>query len=193
MDELVQAFSVERIGKSGTKFDIEKAKWFNRQYLHAMPESELSRYLIEGLAIKGITVTEEAAARAAALVKDRTTFPSDFAEEAAMLFGKPTVYDEKTAASKWNDEAVAVLTAFREELLKLDTVEHEAAKHLLHTITDGLNIKIGKVMQAVRLSITGRSAGPDLMTIIEILGPKETAARIGSALDQLKKYLPATA
>ncbi|MES2389207.1 MAG: glutamate--tRNA ligase [Bacteroidota bacterium] len=193
MDELVKAFSVERIGKSGTKFDIEKARWFNKQYLHARPDAELAGYLKAGLEEIGISIGDDAALRAMTLVKDRTTYPKDFATEAAILFQKPDSYDEKVANSKWTDDAVAVIGTLADALENLPFVTAADAGHLFHETADKLQIKAGKAMQPLRLAITGKGAGPDLMTMIEILGPKETAARIRTAIHELKGFIPVKA
>lgn len=187
MDELIKTFSVERIGKSGTKFDIAKAKWFNQQYLLKKPDSELAQYLIADLGKQGLNISEAAGIRAANLVKERATFASDLAKEAGYLFQAPETYDQAVAAGKWTADVVNLLTHFHTELLKLETLTADEAKHLLHDGATTLGLKPGKVMQGVRLAITGRGAGPDLMTIIEILGLKETIARIERAFEKLGK------
>lgn len=189
MDELIQEFTAERIGKSGTKFDIAKARWFNQQYLHAKTSVQQAEYLLADLAKEGITTTNEYAAQVCALVQERTVFSGDFWKEGSFLFVAPTEFDATVAATKWSSDAAAVLTKFGAELAEYTSITADEAKHLLHEITDGLGIKIGKVMQAIRLAITGRAAGPDLMQVIAILGPAEVAQRCAYAIKTLATHL----
>src|SRR5690606_19574830 len=117
MEELVEAFSVERIGKSGTKFDINKAKWYNEQYLRAKSNEELVVYLLEDLEKEGLTVDKEKAMEIVNLVKERLTFPSDLWKEGRVLLQAPEQFDEAVVSKKWNQDAVKVLSAYKDQLL----------------------------------------------------------------------------
>jgi glutamyl-tRNA synthetase len=185
MDELIREFTVERIGKSGTKFDPPKARWFNQQYLHAQTPEQHAVYLQADLKANGIDVSDAYAAEVCTLVKDRTVFAGDFWKESEFIFSRPTAYDEAVATSKWSAEAVTVLNAFVEGLAGKESIQADDAKHLLHDAAESRGIKVGKVMQAIRLAITGRGAGPDLMHIIQLLGPTEVAARATQAVQML--------
>jgi glutamyl-tRNA synthetase len=186
MDELIKAFSVERIGKAGTKFDILKAQWFNQQYLRSKSDEELGGYLLESLEKENIACTKEKAAKIASVMKERATFPKDFWEQGKFLFYAPTTFDEAIVSKKWNDDAIKVITAYRDEISKVSVIEATAAKALLEQVTASLNIGTGKILQAVRLSITGAGAGPDLMMIMEIIGRDEVIKRIDFALQNIK-------
>ena len=188
MDELAEAFSIERIGKSGTRFDINKARWFNEQYLRAKPDAELAQYLLQALTEHNITCSEEKAIKIASVMKERVTFPQDFWREAAYFFIAPDTYDEKVAAKKWNTSAVAVFEDFRNQLTTVPDFTADNIKALLLQILEARGMKIGQVMQALRLALTGLEAGPDLMAIIEIIGPEETANRIDAAVQKLSTY-----
>lgn len=190
-DELVEAFTVERIGKSGTKFDINKAKWFNQQYLRQKPDAELAKHLLEDVQKNGLSCSAETAEKIVGLVKERAVFYKDLWTEAEFIFVRPTAYDESVAASKWNTDAVKVLTDYQAAVAAAAPLTHDSAKALLNEILEKHGLKIGKVMQAVRLAVTGRGAGPDLMHIMEILGNQETAERIGHALQTLNKFVVA--
>jgi glutamyl-tRNA synthetase len=184
-EELIEAFSIERIGKSGTKFDINKANWYNQQYLKEKPDSELANYLLDSLKKEGIDTDQKKAEKICSIMKERATFPQDFWKEGEFFFKSPQSYDEQVVNSKWNDDAVKVLSDYKEALISTATVDAEAAKAKLNEALEKNNIKIGKVMQAVRLAITGVGAGPDLMSIIEIIGKDETIQRIENALQRL--------
>jgi glutamyl-tRNA synthetase len=188
LDELAEAFSIERIGKSGTRFDINKAKWFNEQYLRAKPDAELAQYLLQALAEHNISCSEEKAIKIASVMKERVTFPQDFWREAAYFFVAPQQYNEQVAAKKWNAAAVGVFEDFKAQLTTLPEFSADQIKALLLQILEQRGMKIGQVMQALRLALTGLEAGPDLMAIIEIIGREETGKRIDAAIAKLATY-----
>jgi glutamyl-tRNA synthetase len=103
------------------------------------------------------------------------------------FFIAPTSYDEQVIAKKWNADAVNVLTAYSQEINKLGDLTADLAKSTLETVTANLGIGTGKILQALRVSITGGASGPDLMMTMEILGSKEVVSRIEYALNTLKK------
>ncbi|MFN6946235.1 MAG: glutamate--tRNA ligase [Cytophagaceae bacterium] len=182
MDELVEAFTIERIGKSGTKFDINKAKWFNQQYLKAKPDSALSGYLKEELDKNKISYSEKNVELVCNLLKDRVTFPGDLWQDGQYFFKAPESYDEQVVNSKWTNEAVQIITEFKNSVANKEKIMADEAKEILTGILEKNNQKIGKVLPALRLAITGFGSGPDLMMIIEVLGTNEVVARIGKAL-----------
>jgi len=186
MDELIHSFSVERIGKAGAKFDIHKAQWFNQQYLRAKPNDILAEYLLESLSREKITCPKEKAEKVVSVMRERVTFPKDFWEQGKFLFFAPSTFDESVASKKWNDDAVKVLSGFRDEVSKLTSFNAEVAKSTLERVTENMGIATGKILQALRLSVTGAGVGPDLMMIMEIIGKEEVTRRIDFALNTLK-------
>ena len=186
MEELIKAFSVERIGKAGAKFDIHKAQWFNQQYLRAKPDALLAEYLLASLKQENIPCSREKAVKIVAVMKERATFPKDFWDQGKFLFSAPTSFDESVAGKKWNDDAVQVLTVYKEAVSNLTSFDAPIAKSTLEKVTADLGIATGKILQALRLSITGAGAGLDLMMIMEIIGKDEVIKRINYALHNLK-------
>jgi glutamyl-tRNA synthetase len=186
MTELIEAFSVERIGKSGTKFDIAKAKWFNEQYLKAKSNTELAHYVITNAAEEEITILQDTAEALVGLMKERVTFPVEIWQGSRFVVVAPTEFDQDIASKKWNADAVTVLSAYAESLEGFTgEYDTEKAKSMLGETADTKEIKLGKVMQAVRLAVTGVGAGPDMMEIFAILGAEEVAKRIRFALATL--------
>ena len=185
LEELIETFSIERIGKAGTKFDIDKAKWFNQQYLRKRSDEELGQMLYDQLKQKGVETTPEKALRVAVEIKERAIFPADLWTEGAVFFIRPVAYDQKVAEKKWNQEAIAIISQYKEALALAETVDAESAKNILNEVLEKNNVKIGRVMQAVRLALTGQGSGPDLMNIMEIIGKEETVARLDQALQKL--------
>ncbi|MBT1700392.1 glutamate--tRNA ligase [Fulvivirgaceae bacterium PWU4] len=186
VEELTQAFSIERIGKAGAKFDIHKAQWFNQQYLRAKSDEELAEFLLQSLQKENISCSKEKAVKIAAVMKERVTFPQDFWEQGKYFFHAPAEYDQGVVAKKWNEEAVKVLLAFKDEVSTLSTVDAATAKASLEKVTAALNIGTGKILQALRVSLTGAGGGPDLMMIMEIIGKQEIVQRIEGAVKTLK-------
>jgi glutamyl-tRNA synthetase len=186
IDELINSFSIVRIGKAGARFDIQKAQWYNQHYLRAKSDHELSKYLLESLKNHNVPCSEETAVKIVAMMKERVTFPQDFWEQGKFLFFPPEFYDQGVVAKKWNDEAIKVITAFRDAIQNLATFDAVTAKETLEQVTAALGIGTGKILQALRLSVTGAGGGPDLMMIMEILGKNEVVKRIDHALQTLK-------
>jgi glutamyl-tRNA synthetase len=188
MDELIEAFTVERIGKSGTKFDINKAKWYNQQYMRQLPDATLTNILKEEADKHHAKYDVEKLPLIAQLLKERLTFAKDYWIEGQFFFESPKTFDEKVASAKWNAEAVTVISAYKEALAGYTgTFNAENVKQVLHEVLEKADIKIGKIMQALRLALTGVGAGPDLMQLIEIVGKEEVIKRMEFALVTLSE------
>ncbi len=188
INELIEAFSIDRVGKSGTKFDIGKARWFNQQYLKNKPIEELAKYLLKDLQKQNITCTAKRTQQICSLMKERVVFAKDLAKESKFFFVRPDRYDEKVARKKWKKQVVAVFEQYQSALNSLSSFNAKIAKSTLKQILDEQGIKIGQVMQALRVAVTGIDSGPDLMQIINILGTQEVADRIAIAVKKLAPY-----
>jgi len=187
MEELVQAFSIERIGKAGARFDIQKAQWFNQQYLKAKTDEELSAYLLDSLTKQTIACSKDKAMKICAVMKERVTFTQDFWLQGKFFFEAPSAFDAQVISKKWNDEAIKVLTAYSKAVANVNYLTADLAKSTLESVTASLGIVTGKILQALRVSITGGASGPDLMMTMEILGKDEVVKRIDHALNTIKK------
>ncbi|MCU0467511.1 MAG: glutamate--tRNA ligase [Arcicella sp.] len=178
MDELFEAFSLERINKSGAKFDINKAKWYNQQYLKLQSDEELAKQYLPDF-------ESDKAQKIVHLFKERVTFPQEITKEATALLTAPITYDEAVVSSKWNNDAKNGILAFKNVLEKIENFVADDIKHTLHEELEKLGIKMGKVMQMLRVALTGVGAGPDLMLSMEIMGKKEVEERLEKAINQL--------
>jgi glutamyl-tRNA synthetase len=186
MDELIEAFSIERVSKSPARFDQNKVRWYNEQYLRTKPDRELAQYLLDALRQQGLEdVPTDKAEQIAALVKERATFPADLAREAQLFFHRPANYDEQVISKKWNAQVADALAQFAQELPAAADTTPDGIKALLTQVLERQGIKIGQVLQALRVAVTGAAAGPDLMAIMSILGTSETAERILAAVATL--------
>lgn len=183
LDELINLFSLEKINKAGARFDIEKAKWFNQQYLKLRSDQEIAEELKELLPS---AASDEKLNRVAASLKERVTFVQEMADAGAFYFSVPQDYDAKTVKKKWNDLAIEKLQGFASELLQYEEVSTEEAKEVFSGFLAKDETPFGKVMPALRLALTGQGGGPDLMEIISILGPQEVSERIQLAIEKIK-------
>jgi glutamyl-tRNA synthetase len=186
LSELTEAFSFERVQKAGARFDIQKARWYNQQYIKALPEEALIEAIGASFRTEGRTISDSQLRLVATLFRDRVYFLHEIMEASAFLFTRPTTFDEELLAKKWNDEAQRAVAAFRQALLEStdDLFEAEAVKSLLTSTLESQGIKPGKVMQALRLVLTGVGAGPDLMLSMELMGKAEVLGRLQDALDR---------
>ncbi|MFM7430716.1 MAG: glutamate--tRNA ligase [Flammeovirgaceae bacterium] len=189
MEQLTETFTLERIGKAGAKFDIQKAQWFNQQYLRSQSNAELAKQLLNSLKKENISCSEQRAEKVCQAMRERITYPQDIFAHGRFFFTAPIHFDETVISKKWNEEAVKVLSAYRDEVKKIEAPSAEIAKTTLDSVAGNLGIGTGKVLQALRVALTGQGSGPDLMLTIEILGSEETVSRLDYALQniQLKK------
>jgi len=177
LDELVNAFSLERINKAGAKFDVNKAKWFNEQYLKQYSATELaSVYLPQ--------IESNQAESYVHLFLDRITFPQELSQKVADFLAFPSEYEEAVLANKWNLEAQKGLYAIQTCVDGISDWHAESIKHAIHETLETEGIKMGKVMQMLRVALSGNGAGPDLMISMELWGKKQVSERLSAALLQ---------
>ncbi|MHA8065548.1 glutamate--tRNA ligase [Aquirufa sp. ROCK2-A2] len=181
LEELVQAFSLERINKAGAKFDVKKAQWFNEQYLKKSDIHQLASDFLPGLE-KG---------QAEAFVKlfiDRITYPKDLQVLVDDFNSFPGDYDEAVIANKWNVEAQQGLELILQNLPSChDNWKAEQIKECIHHTLEAAGIKMGKVMQILRVALSGKGAGPDLMISMELWGKESVFERLSLAMEKFPK------
>ena len=182
MDELIEAFSLERIVKAGSRFDPEKAKWFNHQYLVRKSGDELAAWFTIELDKRGINADRAFVGKALELVKERASLLTDLWEKAWFFFLPPAAYDEKVVQKVWKGDSVSLL---RDLVALLESVEPFTAGHLepeLKTLAKTHGIGLGNLMNPLRLALVGSNIGPGLTDLMEVLGKKEVLRRIDHAL-----------
>jgi len=178
MDALIDSFDIGRIVKSGARFDIEKAQWYNQQYLRQKPDEDLQQILLDALAQQQIPADQPKVAACVQLVKERITFPQDLWEESKTLFQAPLEYPVDLVNKRWNSE----VESFLQEFIKTAAGTSHRKEDYHDLITQMLQNRewgFGKVMPLLRAALTGQAKGPDLMQIMEILGPQELTAHHG--------------
>lgn len=185
LDELAEIFTLERVGKSGSKFDPEKTKWFNHQYFINKSDSELAILFKQDLDAKGVNYTNIDVERVCGLVKERAQFISDLWEQASFFFETPSEYDEKTAKKNWKEDSADLMKELRAILACIDDFTSANTETLVKEWITAKEIGFGKVMNPFRLAIVGAGKGPHMFDIIEIIGKEETLIRLDLAIAAL--------
>ena len=185
LETLIDTFSLERVNKSGAKFDFEKAKWFNHKYIQEKSSEELVLIFQPILAQRNISVKEQCLAQVIDLVKDRINLTADFWEQASFFFVCPDSYDENVIKKRWKEDTAKHLTAISQIIDAVSPFDKQVAhdKTIDYITTNELNM--GQIMNCLRLSIVGAGKGPDLFEIINLIGQEETSARIKKAIDKI--------
>jgi glutamyl-tRNA synthetase len=180
LEELVQKFDLNRIHKAGAKFDPEKNKWFNHQYLQMQSDKALAIIFSTDLEKRGVETSLDLE-RIVGLVKERANFVNEFWDLADYFFVAPTTYDEK-AAKNWKEETPGLMQQVISELNKMEDFTSANIENSLKNWMTINEIGMGKVMQPLRLSLVGALKGPHLYDIIEIIGKEEAVKRIEKAI-----------
>ena len=187
MARLIERFSLERIGNSGTKFDLDKLNWFNQLYLREKKQaSELLPLVQQELSLRDLSVPDEAfLTQAIALMQERVTVLSDFVTEATYFFQAPAQYDEKMAKKRWKADAGALMLALAEDFQALDSWEATTLEAATNAFVEAKEVGKGKVMAPLRLALTGVAGGPGVYDIAALLGREESVTRLKRAAEVL--------
>jgi len=184
LEELVESFDLNRVHKSGAKFDPEKNKWFNHQYLIKQNDADLAKSFSPILVEKGVDVSKYDVTRIVSLIKERAHFVSEFWDLTDFFFQAPTSYDEK-ASKNWKEETPALMQELISTLEYIDGFDSANIEAIVKDWLTKNEIGMGKVMQPFRLSLVGALKGPHLFDIVEIIGKEETISRIQKAIATL--------
>lgn len=178
MEEMVDQFSLERIGKAGARFDISKAKWLNHEHIMLMPEEDLANKVSNGLRQIAIESEPEKLRSICSLLRERASFVQEIVYEAVIFFKPPQGYDPALVSSKVTTEGFSFLEKFLENSETLEDFSEQGIKTLLHEVAESMGVKPTKVMPGLRLAITGAASGPDLVKMLSLIGKAEVQARL---------------
>lgn len=192
LEELTRLFDLDRVHKGGAKFDPDKTRWFNQQYLRLRPDAELGTQLQEKLAARGITTTLERATAAAALLKERATFVDDMLEGLYLFTSGSPLADNAAATGelkkRWRPEAAPALEAFIERLAGLEAFDPATLEEAFNAVLQAQELKIGQVMPLYRLFVAGRMQGPGMFDVSALLGREEVIARLKAGLEHCRAW-----
>lgn len=185
LDELINLFSLDRVVKSGAKFNLEKAKWFNQEYLRKKDISELVKEFKEILTNKGISKEYEYVYRVVELIKERASFVKEFWDLSNYFFEAPIQYDQKVVDKFWKDDIPNNITKIYNELEICNDFSVSNIERLISETIKENNWKMGPMMNSLRLILVGESKGPSIADIISIIGKEETIKRLKRGLEAI--------
>ncbi len=178
MDELIEAFSIERVGKSGSRFDPEKARWFNHQYLQKKTNSQLAAEFSEFLKTKSIVEDIVRLESLIGIVKERVSFVREFWDQTDFFFIAPESYDTDAVKKRWKADTGSQMIGLRALMAGMNTVAAAPVEEAVKSWIEAGGYNTGIIMNALRLLLVGASRGPGIFEIIEWIGKEETLRRI---------------
>lgn len=187
MDDLVNSFTIERVGKSGSRFDPEKAKWFNHQYLQKKSDNQIAMDFREILRTHGHHVDVKDIEELVGLVKERVSFVKEIWDQTDFFFKAPVTYDPEAVKKRWKDDSARLLLELRSELEKIPALNSEITEPAIKTWIESKGYNMGAVMNAFRLVIVGSLRGPHMFDIISWIGKEETLRRIDKGISSIGK------
>jgi len=185
LDELIQSFELDKVGKAGSKFDPDKAKWFNHQHMMQKTDEELARLFMPVLKEKGIEASQEYVARVCSLVKERVYLIHEMWDQSYFFFQPPREYDAKMVKKKWKGNTPELLNALQERLAAMENFEAGPIKQTVKELTAEKEVGMGQVMLPFRITLVGTGMGPDVAEIAEMIGRNETLQRMEKAIEKI--------
>ncbi len=182
LDELVDAFSLEKIVKNGAKFDIEKAKWFNQQYLIHTADQEIAEMIVPQVKEAGYAVDIVLLSRICGQMKERVHKADEILPSARFFFENPSKYDNDTIVKKYKSENGQQILKIGAALRNLNSSDVVSVEQTIKGFIADHSLKMGEIMPIIRIAVSGTMQGPDLMQTISILGTAESASRIDRAI-----------
>ena len=183
LQELIDAFSIEKISKAGAKFSLDKAKWFNHEYIQMKSADELYPYFEKILEKKHISCNADYVKNVIDLIKDRLNFINDFWEQACYFFEAPTEYDPQALKKRWKEGTGAHLKVIDDMLMSFQPFDRQKAQDTVMQYIQDNGLNMGQILNSVRIALVGTARGPELFTMIELMGTEETHRRIQRAIE----------
>lgn len=185
LDELVQKFSMERVHKGGAKFDYEKAKWYNHEWIKKMDAADLLPYIKDILLKENISADDDKLQQVIALVKDRCTLLTDFLQQSSFFFKLPAEINTGAIQPKWTEQKTAFFTEWINNISVINAWEKTAIEESFQKQVAAAGIKSGEVLLPLRIMLVGDKFGPGVFDIALVLGQQDTIQRINYTLSLL--------
>jgi glutamyl-tRNA synthetase len=187
LPELVREFSLERVGKSGAVFDVEKLRWMNTQHLRRKSDSELLALVRPYFDAAGYAgVPDSYLLAVCRLLKERVETPQEFVSSSPYFFNDPQDYDEVSRKKNWRVDTPEQMRQVRAGLAALPDFTHDSIEAVVRTVAERNQIGAGKIIHPLRLAVTGRSQGPGLFELMGVVGRDTCLRRIDRAVDRLQ-------
>jgi len=185
IEELIEKFSLQNVHKGGAKFNYEKAKWFNHEWIKKLPVEQWKMTVKQDFEERGVHIeTDEKFDKVLELVKDRCTLLTDFWQQSSFFFKAPETLDVASVKPKWNDDKAMFFDIFSEKLLLLQDWIAVNIETLFKETATEKGIKMGDLQLPFRIMLVGAKFGPAVFDIAALIGKKETIDRIKKALVQ---------
>ena len=178
-------FDLKRVSKSGAKFNPDKTKWFQQQYMQTKNDAELTELYIPILEEKNISKEKIYVEKVISLIKERAVFIEDLWELSSFFFEAPTEYDAKNVKKNWKEGTPELMQELIAVINNIEDFSSENTESKIKAWITAKEIGFGKVMQPLRLSLVGKLAGPHLFDIVAMIGKQETVARLNNAIEKL--------
>ena len=183
MEELCEAFSLERIGKSGARFDFEKAKWYNQQYIIASSDEKLAE-LVQPMLVKAeYSVDINYVITFCGLMKERVSLMTEFVETGYYFFEGVKAYDEKNVRKRWKMEKRQQFEYLGDLLAGIETFTAENVEAVIKEFINESGLKFGEVFPMLRIALAGSMSGPDLFKMMALLGKETVTGRLKKAFN----------
>lgn len=187
LEDLISEFSLERVSKSGAKFDVQKAFWFNQQYLRAKTDEALAGSLLPFLKKQNIEVDRNYLNQVAGLMKEKVSFINEIYTDGKYFFHTPSSWDQDLIQKKFKDFTLPVLIELKTGLESLSDFTKESIESLFHQVVEDKNgKKPGEMMLPFRLSVSGVAGGPPIFDLIAVLGKEVALRHINAFLNYTK-------
>ena len=184
LDDLTEAFSLERVGQSGVQFDLKKLQWFNEQWLREQSDEVLAGKLLAEAGERFGVKDKSYLARAIGMMKERMTLAADvFAAD--YLFQTPAQYDEKAVSKRWKQDSSAHLCTFANVLSACDDWSESNLESTLKGFIESEGIGMGAIMFPLRMALSGEGGGPSLYALMALIGKQESLDRISKAVESI--------
>tara|TARA_R110002072_G_scaffold115803_1_gene246099 strand:+ start:1338 stop:2876 length:1539 start_codon:yes stop_codon:yes gene_type:complete len=187
LEEMINAFSIDRVGKAGAKFDPEKARWFNQQYLRAKDDREIAETVMQYDECKSLIGNKDIdyLATVCGLMKERATFLKDIPSEGHYFFEAPSEYNEKTVKNKWGEDSAALMTEWKTCIEGMSKFDQDSIEQEFKAFLEEKGLGIGKVLPLFRVLLTGQGMGPSMFAISALLGKAESIERLEVGIKKL--------
>jgi glutamyl-tRNA synthetase len=185
LDELVEAFSLDRVGSAGVQFNLDKLNWYNQQFLRRLTPAALAAKARPALAEAGYAPDDAYLEQVAALMQERLTRAGDLAVDAAYFFEDPAAYDEAGLKKRWKDDSPRLLATYADRLAALDAFDEAQAEATLRVLAEEMEVGAGRIIHPVRLALSGVTFGPSLFEMMAVLGRDTCIRRLRRAVDVL--------
>ena len=176
MEEMIEAFSLEKVSKAGAKFNLDKARWFNQQYLLKKSAKEVLSEIKPKFPANNLSDTQ--LEKVVELLKPRCVFAKDIIPAAAYFFTSPSEYDAKTVEKKWKENSPQIVKDLQEIFSQETEFTAANLEAKFKAYLESKQLGFGAAMPPIRLIITGFGEGPSLFDVMEILGKEECLKRM---------------